>query len=126
MEEHEVNPDSTTYMLIIQSLTSVGNLESSIRLLVEMEEKGLSPRVETAEDIVSLAALQGNPRLAIDLALNFDASSARRLGPEIWIKCLVSSAENLYVSTQPKISRLRKSLTLNPPVIERRRGVPLE
>lgn len=98
MKELKLSPDSTTYMQVIKKFVRAGNLEAAIRELVEMEEKGLSAKVETAEDIISLAASQGHPRLAIDLAVNFEASSIRRLDSAVWVKCLIAATEDLYVS----------------------------
>ncbi|KAI9457073.1 hypothetical protein BJY52DRAFT_520001 [Lactarius psammicola] len=36
------------------------------------------------------------PRLALELAENFEASSVRRLGMDVWVSCLLSSSECLY------------------------------
>ena len=98
MEASGIEPDATTYMLLIRRYTSVSNLEMALRLLVEMEGRELFPKLETAEEVIALAAARGQPRLAIDLAENFEASSIRRLGTQVWIQCLLASSESLYVS----------------------------
>lgn len=123
MSELGVEPDTSTYVHVIRKFVRAGNLEMAILYLVEMEEKGLSPRLEIAEDIITLAASKGHPRLAIDLAVNFEASTIRALSSQVWIKCLISATDHLYVSylsfslLSSSDSRLLGA--------ERRRGPPL-
>ncbi|KAI0066082.1 hypothetical protein BV25DRAFT_1849636 [Artomyces pyxidatus] len=96
MEEAGIPPQATTYENIINKYRVEGNLEMAIQLLVEMENHDLSPSIGTAEDVVLLAVRGGLPRLAIDLAENFEESSVRRLASYVWVKCLASAADNLY------------------------------
>lgn len=123
MSELGVLPDTSTYAHVIRKFVRAGNLEMVILHLVEMEEKGLSPRVETAEEIITFAASMGHPRLAIDLAVNFEKSTIRPLSSQVWIKCLISATGHLYVSylsftlLSSSNSRLIDA--------ERRRGPPL-
>jgi len=72
------------------------NLEMAFKLLVEMENRGFTPTLKTAEGIITLAARRRMPRLALELAENFEAHSVRRLDTRVWISCLLSSSECLY------------------------------
>ncbi|KAA1471768.1 hypothetical protein DENSPDRAFT_837838 [Dentipellis sp. KUC8613] len=96
LEKEDLYANSTTYALVIRKCCLDAKLEMVLRLLVEMEEKGLSPKLETAQAIISLAAKLGQPRLAIDLAENFEASSVRRLEGHVWVDCLTSSTALLF------------------------------
>jgi hypothetical protein len=73
----------------------------AFKLLVEMEGRGLTPTLGTAEGVITLAAQRRMPRLALELAENFEASSVRRLGTNVWVSCLLSSSECLYVGAIP-------------------------
>ncbi|THH15657.1 hypothetical protein EW146_g4850 [Bondarzewia mesenterica] len=96
LQEVGLEPNSVTYMWMIRRYTVVKNLEMALLLLVEMEGRGLSPRIETAEDIILLATRSGTSRLAIDLAQNYEASSVRRLGTNVWVKCLLTATRYFY------------------------------
>jgi pentatricopeptide repeat protein len=97
MHEAGVEHTEGTYALLIQRYLSDSNLEMAFKLLVEMENRGLTPTLQTAEGVITLAAQRRMPRLALELAENFEASSVRRLGMDIWVSCLLSSSECLYV-----------------------------
>lgn len=90
-----------TYALLIQRYIADSNLEMSFKILVEMERRGLTPTLETAEGVITLAAGRRLPRLALELAENFEASSVRRLSTHVWVTCLLSSSECLYVCVIP-------------------------
>ena len=97
MEDAGIEHTEGTYALLIQRYLDDSNLEMAFKLLVEMEGRGLTPTLETAEGVISLAARRRMPRLALELAENFEASSVRRLNMHVWVTCLVSSSECLYV-----------------------------
>lgn len=99
MEDAGVEHTASTYALLIQRHLDDLNLEMAFKLLVEMEERGLTPTLRTAEGVITLAAQRRMPRLALELAQNFEASSVRRLGMHVWVSCLLSSSECLYVGT---------------------------
>ena len=90
-----------TYALLIQQQLDDSNLEMAFKLLVEMEGRGLTPTLKTAEGVITLAAQRRMPRLALELAENFEESSVRRLGMNVWASCLLSSSESLYVGAVP-------------------------
>jgi len=86
-----------TYAPLIQRYLDDSNLEMAFKFLVEMERRGLSPTLKTAEGVITLAAQRRMPRLALELAENYEASSVRRLGTHVWVSCLLSASESLYV-----------------------------
>lgn len=98
MLEADIVPDATSYEILIAHLTKEENLEMALAILTEMEKRDLSPSTETAESVVLLAAKQGNPRLALDLATSYEAVSVRPLSTAIWVHVLASCAEYLFVS----------------------------
>ncbi|TFY82173.1 hypothetical protein EWM64_g1829 [Hericium alpestre] len=115
------------------SVVASSNLEMSLRLLVEMEELGFSPKMEIAQNLIILAAELGYPRLAIDLTYNFEASSVRKLDGKVWESCLAASAESYYkdgvVSMWPKVVQeykmtLDEGLCLNALHTAGRHGLP--
>ena len=98
MEDGGIEHTEGSYALLIRRYLADSNLEMAFKLLVEMEGRGLTPTLKTAEDVIVLAAKRRMPRLALELAENFEASSVRRLGMHVWVSCLLSSSECLYVS----------------------------
>jgi len=104
MLEAEIIPNATSYEILIAHLVKEENLEMALTILTEMENRNLSPSTETAESIVHLAAKQGNPRLALDLATSYETVSVRPLSTEVWVHVLASCAEYLFVSQNIRIS----------------------
>ncbi|KAH9985816.1 hypothetical protein BJV74DRAFT_846404 [Russula compacta] len=96
MEDAGVEHTEGTYELLIQRYLNDSNLEMAFKLLVEMENRGLMPPLKTAEGVITLAAQRKMPRLALELAENFEASSVRRLSMHVWVSCLLSASECLY------------------------------
>ncbi|KAI0283795.1 hypothetical protein BC826DRAFT_960862 [Russula brevipes] len=96
MENAGMEPTEATYALLINRYLDDSNLEMAFKLLVEMENRGLTPTLLTAEGVITLAARRRMPRLALELAENFEGSSVRRLGMHVWVSCLLSSSECLY------------------------------
>jgi len=105
MQDAGLQHTEGTYALLIQLHLDDSNLEMAFKLLVEMEGRGLTPTLQTAEGVISLAARRRMPRLAVELAENFEASSVRRLGMHVWVSCLLSSSERLYVGAIPTLIR---------------------
>jgi pentatricopeptide repeat protein len=101
MEDAGMKHTEGTYALLIQRYLDDSNLEMAFKLLVEMEGRGLTPTLKTAEGVIFLAAQRRMPRLALELAENFEASSVRRLDTHVWVSCLLSSSECLYVGAIP-------------------------
>jgi pentatricopeptide repeat protein len=99
MEDAGIEHTEGTYELLIRRYLSDSNFEMAFKLLVEMEDRGLTPTLITAERVITLAAQRRMPRLALELAENFEASSVRRLSTHVWVSCLLSSSECLYVGT---------------------------
>jgi pentatricopeptide repeat protein len=105
MKDAGIEHNERTYAFLIRRYQEDSNLEMAFKLLVEMESRGLTPTLETAENIITLAALRRMPRLALELAENFEASAVRRLGTRVWVSCLLSSSECLYVSAISSLSQ---------------------
>jgi hypothetical protein len=97
MDAANIPPDGQTFQLMIQRFAQGENLEFALQCIYEMGNRGLALELTVAQDVIRLAADLSFPRLALDLAVNFEASSVRRLSPETWMRCLASSAEVLYV-----------------------------
>ena len=104
MNEMNVAPNSTTFSYIIDRFTYDGNLEVALQYLYSMKARKLVPELHAVEAVVTLAAHTGYARLAIDLANWFEDSSIRRLDQAVWISCLRSSADSLYVSLRELLS----------------------
>ena len=103
MAEWNVEPNATTYSIVIDRFVEAGNMERILRWLAEMQLRGLVPSVDTAQSVIALIASRGFPRLALDVATVFERSSIRRLDTAVWLNCLISSAEALYASIFLKI-----------------------
>ena len=94
-----VDPNSTTYGFLINRYRRSDNFEMALKLLFEMEERGLDPPLGTIEDILALAVRRGHARLALELAENFETGSVRRLNDSTWVRCLIAATGTLYVRT---------------------------
>ena len=105
MKEAGIEHSEGSYTFLIRRYLDELNLEMAFKLLVEMEYRGLTPTLETAEGIITLAAQRRMPRLALELAENFEASSVRRLGTSAWVSCLLASSECLYVGSAYNLSQ---------------------
>lgn len=97
MDAANIPPDGQTFQLMIRRFAAAENLEFALQCVYQMGTRGLALELTVAQDVIGLAAELGFPRLALDLAENFEATSVRRLSPETWMRCLASSAEVLYV-----------------------------
>ncbi|KAJ7462230.1 hypothetical protein B0H11DRAFT_2054671 [Mycena galericulata] len=98
MEELGVAPNQTTYTLLITRFVADENLEVALQYLHAMKAHRLLPDVEAAQAVIILAANQGYPRLAVDLAISFEAETVRRVEDSVWLACLHSSAADLYAA----------------------------
>jgi len=98
MAEQGFPPNEQTYALIIKRITATEGVELALQVMHEMAKRGFPPDLTATQDVIKLAADLYFPRLAIDLAQNFEAHSVRRIDGETWMACLISSAELLYVS----------------------------
>ena len=99
MKDAGIEHNERTYALLIRRYLDDSNLEMAFKILVEMEGRGLTPTLEAAEGVITLAARRRMPRLALELAENFEGSAVRRLGTHVWVSCLLSSSECLYVGS---------------------------
>lgn len=98
MNEMNIAPNSSTFSQIIYHFTADGRLEAALQYLYSMKPLNLVPELPAVEAVITLAADSGCPRLAIDLATWFEGISIRRIDQVVWMSCLRSSAEDLYVS----------------------------
>ncbi|KAG6329555.1 hypothetical protein ID866_9533 [Astraeus odoratus] len=96
MSQEGVPPNEQTYALVIKRIVSTEGIELALQLMHEMADRGLTPDLTTTQEVVKLAANLHFPRLAIDIAQNFETYSIRRIDGETWLSCLISSAELLY------------------------------
>ena len=97
MQELRMPPNAQTFSLILERPLMGKNLEVAVQYLGEMNRRGIVPELQTAQNIIILATTLGHSRLALDIAKAFEEASVRRLDHEVWVNCLISSAENLFV-----------------------------
>lgn len=97
MATYDISPNQTTYEIVILRLLESQNLELSLQYLAEMNKNGLTPSLKTVQGIIRTACALGYPRLALELADAFESTSVRRIENEVWLDCLGSAAEHLYV-----------------------------
>ncbi|KAJ7132806.1 hypothetical protein C8R43DRAFT_1239561 [Mycena crocata] len=96
MDELGVVPNAATYTLLITRFVDDQNLEVALQYLQAMEAHNLLPEVAAAQAVIILAANQGYPRLAVDLAISFESTSVRKVEDSVWLACLHSSGADLY------------------------------
>ncbi|KAH0827845.1 hypothetical protein J3R83DRAFT_3471 [Lanmaoa asiatica] len=96
MKKQGIEPNEQTYAFIIGRATVTESLELALQYMHEMDTLGLVPQLTTAEGVIKLAADMDLPKLAIEIAQNFESRSPRRLDGETWMSCLTSSADNVY------------------------------
>ncbi|KAJ6586863.1 hypothetical protein DFH09DRAFT_1027747 [Mycena vulgaris] len=96
MEELGVAPNATTYTHLITRFVSDRNLEVALQHLHAMHAHNFLPEVAAAQAIIVLAAEQGYPKLAVDLATSFESEGLRKVEDSVWLACLRSSAADLY------------------------------
>ena len=97
MTEQGFPPNEQTYTLIVKRIAAAEGIEPALQVMHEMAKRGFPLDLPTAtQDVIKLAADLHFPRLAIDLARNFETHSVRRIDGKTWMACLVSSAELLY------------------------------
>jgi hypothetical protein len=70
----------------------------ALQYLFAMRSQNIVPELSAVQGVIILAAESGHPRLAYDLATYFEDNSHRRVGDDVWIACLYSAAQALYVS----------------------------
>jgi hypothetical protein len=78
------------------------NLEQLVLILNEMWDRGSKPSITIITHGIRLACENGLPRLAIGLAQEFDKDheSGTKVPSASWVRILMSSAENSFVSHQ--------------------------
>lgn len=97
MERHGVTPNMHTYHHIILRYVEGHNLEMCLQCFVEMKARGVSPSLKTAQVVIELATTLGQPRLALDIAYAFEATSVRKLESEDWMRILDASTACHFV-----------------------------
>lgn len=93
-----MKPDAVAYEIVITQLCKAENLELALQKLAEMSQLQMHPTIRITQNIVKSACRIGLCRLAVDVAEAFEDSSPRRLDGTTWMKCLMASADALYVS----------------------------
>jgi hypothetical protein len=78
------------------------NLEQLLLLLNEMWDRGAKPSIAIITHGIRLACDNALPRIALDLAQEYDKDfeSGTKVPAASWVRILMSSAENSYVSQQ--------------------------
>jgi hypothetical protein len=101
MKENAIPRNATTYRHIIRfHATTSQTLAQCLVYYNEMREAGLRPDLQTMEELIKLALLHSSPRLALDLALEFENESSHNLPLSIWCLLLGNSAFNHFVSAK--------------------------
>jgi len=110
MKVNGVSRNATTYRHIIHfHATTSQTLAQCLVFYNEMREAGLRPDSPMMEELINLTLLHSAPRLALDLALEFENDSNRDLPLSVWSLLLGNSASNHFVSANsrcPIIPRL--------------------
>lgn len=99
---HESN--ATTYRIVMQHHANARNLLMCLRTLQRMKEAGIAPDISTVETLVTTASLEFLPRLAHELAVDYEQKSARRLNLAAWTHILAASAHCFYVGAPLALS----------------------
>jgi hypothetical protein len=76
------------------------NLEQLLLVLNEMWDRGAKPSIAIITHGIRLACDNALPRIAADLAQEYDKEfeSGTKVPTASWVRILMSSAENSYVS----------------------------
>ncbi|KAJ6593845.1 hypothetical protein B0H19DRAFT_919621 [Mycena capillaripes] len=96
MKVLRIAPNATTFTLLISRCVAEENLEVALQHFHAMKACNIVPDVGAAQAVIILAAKQGHPRLAVDLAISFENESVRKVEDSVWLACLHSSAAELY------------------------------
>lgn len=99
MNEIGLTPNAQTFTQIMERPLLGENVEMAVQYMGEMLARGIVPELQTAQRAIILATSFGHAKLALDMANKFEEHSVRRLDNEVWVNCLIVSAENLYVSS---------------------------
>lgn len=97
MKEHGIGPDEKTFDIIIKRHVLGGNFEHALQALFELDDRSLKATLQSAESVIKLACEFRYPRLALDVAEAFEASSVRRLDSTAWMDILIASSHMLWV-----------------------------
>ena len=92
-----MQPTASVYSAIINVFLSVKNVEGALQHYFLMQSHNLTPELAVVQDLILLLAESQLPRLALDIASSFEKETQRRIDASIWLECLYSSAQNLYV-----------------------------
>lgn len=98
MAEHSIEPGSRCYNVMLLHYIQTTNLEMCLQILHDMLRRGFD--VETERMLLSvyeLAAVQGHPRLALDLVRTYETQTSREIGMDLALRILDSSIDNRWV-----------------------------
>lgn len=98
LETYGLQMNALSYQLIITHHANNNNLAMCLQLLSDMQTDGVVPNIVTAQILIDLTSNRGLPRLALDIAHNYEANSSRRLEGRSWHHILISSSDALFVS----------------------------
>ena len=98
MKEYGIEPQASTYNLLLNQFIQGGNFELSLRIVKIAREKGFDIELGLANDLIHMCLNLDYPRLALEFGRAYEAEGIRKIEPRVWMRCLSSSAENLWVS----------------------------
>lgn len=104
MISNSVKPNAQIYTCIIDIFIERRNIEMAVQYLFAMKSQNIVPELSAVQGVIVFAAEMGYPRLAHDLATYFEDNSHRRMGDHVWVACLYSAAQALYVSLSKTLS----------------------
>ncbi|TFK53684.1 hypothetical protein OE88DRAFT_1711564 [Heliocybe sulcata] len=96
MTEDRVPPNAETYELLMERYIASDNLERCMEIYAQAESGQAPLNIASVEKLIGLAAETYYPRLACQMAEYFEARAVRSLNVSTWVKCLISSADQLY------------------------------
>lgn len=100
MERLGIAPNTQTYLHLILRYVEAQNIEMCLQCFAEMNARGVSPSLKIAQVVIELATFLGHPRLALDFAYAFEATSVRKLEAQDWMQILDASAACYFVRKQ--------------------------
>ncbi|EIW83273.1 hypothetical protein CONPUDRAFT_81278 [Coniophora puteana RWD-64-598 SS2] len=96
MEAADIKANEQTFSLLIKRFTDNENLEMALQQMQLLLSQKKSPDLSNVQDIIVLASKLGHPKLALDLAREFEKGSIRRLDTQTWMNVLMASADSFF------------------------------
>lgn len=97
LEANGIELGATSYQIMVEHYAREDNLAMCLQLLSDMQSAGTLPNLATVEILLDLASRFNLPRLALDIAHNYEANSSRALEGRAWLRVLIASSDALFV-----------------------------